>query len=84
MNNKGVGAIFCLIAAILMAARYLSAAIFMSSVQSWSAELFRNGLQYVGPSLPIAAAAALLAGVIFLVSGLIQDRRSRDRRDPEQ
>ena len=84
MNNKGVGAIFCLIAAILMAARYLSAAIFMSSVQSWSAELFRNGLQYVGPSLPIAAAAALLAGVIFLVSGLIHDRRSRDRRDPEQ
>ena len=84
MNNKGVGAIFCLIAAILMAARYVAAAIFMSAAQSWSSELFRSALKYIGPSLPIAAAAALLAGVIFLVSGLIQDRRSRDRRDPEQ
>ena len=84
MNNKGVGAIFCLIAAILMASRYVAAAIFMSAAQSWSSELFRSALQYVGPSLPIAAAAALLAGVIFLVSGLIQDRRNKNSRDPEQ
>ena len=27
MNNKGVGAVFCLIAAILMSARYIAAAI---------------------------------------------------------
>ena len=84
MNNKGVGAIFCLIAAILLAAQYVSAAIFMSGVQTWSAEHFRSALQYVGPSLPIAAAAALIAGVIFLVSGLIQDRRNKNSRDPDQ
>ena len=76
MNNKGVGAIFCLIAAILMAARYVAAAIFMSSVQSWSAELFRSGLQYVGPILPVCAIAALIAGVGFLIAGRKQDRRN--------
>ena len=84
MNNKGVGAIFCLIAAILLAAQYVSAAIFMSGVQTWSAEHFRSALQYVGPILPVCAVAALIAGLIFLVSGLIQDRRSRDTRDPDQ
>ena len=84
MNNKGVGAIFCLIAAILMSARYLSAAIFMSSVQTWSAELFRSGLQYVGPMLPVCAIAALLAGLAFLTAGILQDRRNKDRRDPDQ
>ena len=78
MNNKGVGAIFCLIAAILLAAQYVSAAIYMSGVTSWSAEDFRIALQYVGPILPIAAVAALLAGVGFLISGLVQDRRNRN------
>ena len=73
MNNKGVGAVFCLIAAILMAARYLTAAIFMSGVLSWDSELFRASLEYIGPALPIAAWAALAAGVVFLVVGMLQD-----------
>ena len=77
MNNKGVGAIFCLIAAILMAAQYVSAAIFMSGVQTWSAEHFRSALQYVGPILPVFAIAALIAGVGFLIAGLTQDRRNK-------
>ena len=58
MNNKGVGAVFCLIAALLMAAKYLAAAIFMSGVVSWSGELFRSGLEHVGPPLSIAAGIA--------------------------
>ena len=78
MNNKGVGALFCLMAAILMSARYVAAAIFMSAAQSWSSELFRSALQYIGPSLPIAAAAALITGLIFLIAGVLQDRRNRD------
>ena len=75
MNNKGVGAVFCLISALLMAARYLAAAIFMSNLGSWDAELFRSALKYVGPALPIAAVCALIAGVIFLAAGIAQDRR---------
>ncbi len=75
MNNKGVGAVFCLIASILMAARYVTASIYMSNFSTKSNELFRAGLDYIGPALPIAAIAALIVGVIFLAVGIIQDRK---------
>ncbi len=75
MNNKGIGAVFCLIAAILTAARYLSASIFMSGISTWSSELFRSGLDYIGPALPIAAIAALIAGVVFLGVGIFRDKK---------
>ena len=55
MNNKGVGAIFCLISALLFAARYLAAAIFMSGTQSWDAVLFSHALSYGGAPLLIAS-----------------------------
>ncbi len=73
MNYKGVGAVFCLIAAILTAVRYVSAAIFMSGVASWDGALFRAGLEYIGPTLPTAAIAALIVGVAFLGVGIFQD-----------
>lgn len=74
MNNKGVGAIFCLIAAILTAARYISAASFMSGVSTWSAETFREALSYEGPVIVIAAALALGVGIFFLVLGMSKDK----------
>ncbi len=80
MNNKGVGAVFCLIAAILTAVRYVSAAIFMSGVASWDSGLFRAGLEYIGPALPTAAIAALAAGVVFLAAGIIQDIKGAARK----
>ena len=55
MNNKGIGAVFCLISAILISAKYLSAAIFMSGGNTWDATLFAAGLSYVGPVLSIAS-----------------------------
>ena len=73
MNNKGIGAVFCLIAAILTSARYLSAAIFMSGVSSWSDQLFAAGLSYVGSPLKIAAIVSLVVGIAFLGYGLYQD-----------
>ena len=75
MNNKGVGAVFCLIAAILMAARYVTAALFMSSISTWSSDMFRASLEYIGPALPIAAIAALAVGVVFLGVGIFKDRK---------
>ena len=74
MNNKGVGAIFCLIAAILAGAKYISTAVFLSSTSSWDAELFQEGLSYTGPMLTIAAAIALGVGIFFLVLGLSKDK----------
>ena len=80
MNNKGVGAVFCLIAALLMAAKYLAAAIFMSGVVSRSGELFRFGLEYVGSPLSIAALIALVLGVAFLVWGIVQDGNTSKKK----
>ena len=73
MNNKGVGSIFCLISALLMCTRYLSAAIFMNGVSSWTSVLFSSGLEYVGSSLKIASIISLVVGILFLAYGLYQD-----------
>ena len=80
MNNKGVGAVFCLIASVLMAARYMTAAIFMSGVSSWDSELFRAGLSYTGPSLKWAAFVALLVGAAFLGIGVYQDIKNSEKK----
>ena len=77
MNNKGVGAIFCLIAAIIECTRYIAAAIFMSNVTSWDSSLFQEGLSYTGTSLQVAAAAALIIGIGFLGCGVFQDLRKK-------
>lgn len=45
MNNKGVGVIFCLISAILVSAKYISAAMFMSNFATKDASLFKKGLE---------------------------------------
>lgn len=79
MNHKGVGAVFCLIAAILMSARYIAAALFMSNVASWDRELFQAGLSYVGSPLKIAAVIALAAGVCFLLYGVFRDVKNQDK-----
>ena len=74
MNNKGVGAVFCLIATILMGVKYIAAAVFMSNTSSWSAELFGSALSYVGPLPTIAGAVALGVGIFFLVLGFSKDK----------
>ncbi len=75
MNNKGVGSIFCLISAILLGFRYVTAAIFMSSTESWSAELFTKSLEYTGPVLLIAAIIALVLGLCFIALGIVKDNK---------
>ena len=73
MNNKGVGAVFCLMASILVSARYIAAAVFMSNVSSWDSSLFNEGLNNVGAPLKIAAIASLIVGIGFLGYGIIKD-----------
>jgi uncharacterized membrane protein len=79
MNNKGIGAIFCLISAVLTSARYIAAATFMSSVTSWDSSLFQAGLSYVGSPLKITAMIALIVGICFLVYGVLQDFKKQDK-----
>ena len=77
MNNKGIGAVFCLISAILISAKYMSAAIFMSNVTSWDEELFVSGLVYVGPFLSVASLIALIIGILFLGCGIYQEIKGK-------
>ena len=72
MNNKGIGAVFCLISAILISAKYLSAAIFMSGGNTWDATLFAAGLSYVGPVLSIV-------GILFLGYGVYEEIRKNKK-----
>ncbi len=73
MNNKGIGVVFCLISAILVSAKYLSAAIFISGGTTWDATLFAAGLEYVGPFLSIASVVALIIGILFLGYGIYEE-----------
>lgn len=75
MNNKGVGVIFCLISAILVSEKYISAAMFMSNLATQDASLFKNGLEYVGPFLSIEAILAMIIGILFLGYGLYTDSK---------
>ena len=75
MDHKFIGTILCLISALLMCARYLSAAIFMSGVSGKSSELFSRGLDYVGLPLKTASIVSLAVGILLLIYGLYQDRR---------
>ena len=73
MNNKGIGAVFCLASAILMSARYIAAAVFMSNVTSWDSSMFQAGLNYVGSPLKVTAIIALIAGICLLGYGIFQE-----------
>ena len=86
MSRRGAGVSLVALAGVLYAARYLSAAIFASSGQSWNAETFRAMLGYVGSALLWWSALALAAGVAYLVWGEVQEvmsqRGERGERTP--
>ncbi len=73
MNNKGVSVIFCLISAILISAKYIAAAMFISGMTAWDAQLFKEGLKYVGPFLTISSFVARIVGILFLGYRVYQD-----------
>ena len=79
MDNKGVGAIFCLTSAILTSARYIAAAIYMSNVTSWSNDMFQEGLSYVGTPLKVVSIIALIIGICFLGYGVVQDYKKQNK-----
>lgn len=74
MSRRTAGVMFCLIAAILCAARYIAAAIFMSGVSSWDRKLFAVGLEYVGTPLQTLSIISLIIGIAYLVLAEFPDR----------
>ena len=67
MNRRAAGISLFAIAALLYSARYLTAAIFGSNLQTWDSALFRAMLEYTQSGLNTWSIIALLLGVIYLV-----------------
>jgi hypothetical protein len=74
MEKRLTGVMFCLIAAILFISRYITAAIFMSGVSSWSSDLFNRALEYVGTPLLVLSIISLVIGVAYLFMAEISDK----------
>ena len=72
MNQRGTGAIFCLIAALLYAARYITAATLVSNGLSMDRELFLFGLEVQGSGLLILSVASLIVGICYLIWGEVE------------
>lgn len=82
MSNKVTGAIFCGIAAILMSARYLSAAILVSAQHGWNADLFALGLKLVGYPILVASIISLIVGISFFAYEVYQEFKKRRSERP--
>jgi len=77
MNRRGTGAILCLAGALLFAARYLTAAIFMSNVSSWDSMLFAAGLEYQGNGLLILGSFSFIVGIVYLAWAELEAGKGR-------
>lgn len=77
MSRRAVGVSLIGVSAILYAARYLTAAVWSSSIASYSSDLFRAMLNYTGPHLRTWSVIALIAGIAYLVWGEVSERKSR-------
>ena len=69
MNKRGAGISLIAISAFLFTSRYISAAIFGSGISSWSSDLFRAMLGYVGNTLSIFGGITLTTGIVYLIWG---------------
>ena len=67
MSRRTTGTVLLGISAFLYSTRYLSAAIFGSSLTTWNTKLFNAMLQSVGKELVTLSLIALIAGLAYLV-----------------
>ncbi|URN93827.1 MAG: hypothetical protein NAG76_18645 [Candidatus Pristimantibacillus lignocellulolyticus] len=73
MKNT-IGIIFICISAFLYGIWYLSAAIYGSGMSSWSRDLFKSMLEYVGPGPLILSCISLITGLVILLYSNLKNR----------
>jgi len=79
MSIRTTGTLLILVAAILYSPRYLTAAIFGSSLQNWSTDLFNAMLRYVGQGLVVWSLVALVGGLAYLVWAELETKQIHQR-----
>lgn len=79
MNKRGVGAIFCIIASVLYITKYIAAAIYLSNSQSWSEDLFYDGVSYIGNSIQYLSIISAIVGIGYLVIAEIEDFNKKNK-----
>lgn len=77
MSKRGTGVAFIMIAAFLIVAKYLTAAIYGSGMQSWDAELFNYTLGYVGKTLSNLSLLSFFIGIAYIVWGEYSELKSK-------
>ena len=80
MSRRAAGIVLVSCAALMQAARYLTAAVFGSNVVSWDKGLFQAMLKYVGSGLTVWSLVLLAAGVGYLVWAELEAARSRQAK----
>ncbi|WP_335870951.1 hypothetical protein [Bacillus sp. 2205SS5-2] len=79
MSRRGVGISFIAIASFLISSKYISAAIFGSSLQNWNEGLFNAMLEYVGNTLSNLSVIALIAGILYLFIAEFESIRNKKK-----
>ena len=69
MSKRGTGVAFIAIAALLFSSKYLSAAIFGSSISGWNKDIFHDLLSYVGSPLSVGSIISLIMGIAYIAWG---------------
>ena len=80
MNRRGLGGLFCGIAAFLYVGKYISAAIYASNMTSWSSDMFRDMLAYIGSNIMYVAGIALIIGVTYIVIAEIKENKDNSSK----
>lgn len=73
MNKRGAGVSFLAISAFLLAAKYISAAMFGSGVTTWDEKIFDAMIKSVGFTLNTFSILALIAGILYLLAAEKED-----------
>jgi len=67
MNKRGTGVVFCLIAALLFAAKHITTALYVTGMSSANSVLSLAALDYKGTALLIFSIISLVVGVAYIV-----------------
>lgn len=74
LQQSIIGAALLISSAVLLAAKYISAAVFSANAEAWGKEEFTQVLQYTPTLLNVVIYSTLVLGVVFIVVSLLEKK----------